>query len=266
MKKNPTSVRGCVRISFALSCLFLAVDASAASEAISLNLSGNASYQLASTDTAGVVAAANWNNLTNGNTVHSSINDQAGDVVAGLTVGLSGASFSYVNNTPIDGSISLPDAKMMGSAVGQSSNGNFRNVTVLGSSFAVADVYVYFGATGTGATTPYTMGLSLQESDGLGGWTDVTSIYYMTDTNKMWSGTYSRSTSIVGGVGTAAEEKNYILFENVTLTDFRIRSTTVPKRGGITGVQLIAVPEPSQYAIFAGFLMLGFVALKRRRK
>lgn len=210
-------------------------------DAISLNLSGSASYDMTATDVAGFIPTANWNNLnaTSGSTTFTTIEDDTG-ATTGASITLKTSPYSYNNNTVLDGT---GHTKMMGSAKGTSQNGQSRAVEVSGSPYSTVDVYVYFGAAGSSATTPYTMNVRLQEPDGSGGWTDVGPTYYMTDTNKVWSGTYERSTAT--SAGSAADEKNFVLFENVSLTDFRISASSVNRRSGFTGVQIISAAQSS---------------------
>ncbi len=238
-----------------------------AQTAIGFNIANfsNTTYDLDPTDSVGVVSTENWNNLkwdTGGSSpVFTGLVDSNGDTVDGLTAQLSGASFNYSNSTALDGSVTLPDAKMMAYGRGESSNGRGRSFTVENVSYELYDVYVYFGAAGSAASTPYNMPATLNAPDGEGGWTAVSPTYIMTASTKSWSGDYTISTSTVSGT-----ESNYVLFENVDLSSFRITSGGVNRRSGYTGFQIVAVPEPSQFALGFGLLAMGCVVFVRRRK
>lgn len=235
--------------------------------AIGINLSGSATYDLVPTDSVGVVSTANWNNLNpaSSNETFNTINDQNG-VATGASVQITQSQFNYLNSTSIAGGVDdppLPDALMMGSTKGTSSNGNSRTIAVTNSPYALVDVYIYFGGAGTSATIPYTMNVRLQGPDGIGGWTDVSPTYYMVDTDRRWSGIYERSIATSSG-DAGAQEKNYVLFENVALSDFRVTASSIGRRAGFSGLQVVAVPEPSAVALILGGVV-GVIAYWRRR-
>lgn len=264
-QKHPTHYKKALAAGIALlslSSLQLIGDTTA----IGFNVSHftDTSYDLAPTDSVGVISTTNWNNLAwesgSSSPTFTGLIDNNGDVVADMTAQVSGASFNYPNATPLDGSITLPDAKMMTFGKGNSSNGGGRTFTVESVPFEKYDIYVYFGGAGTSAGTPYNMPATLNGPDGSGGWTSVSPTYIMTDSDKKWSGTYTRSTSTIAGT-----DSNYVLFENVELSSFRISSGGVGRRAGYSGFQIVAVPEPGHYALGLALLTSSAVMVRRRR-
>ena len=237
---------------------------------ISINIDGDTDHDLAAADVVGVVEATNWNNVgavgsgTNRN--YTNLMDNTGTVTT-TDVGLGGSANLYNNNTAIDGStITAPyldDAKMMGSSRGESQNGLNRSVEVKQLNLALYDVYVYFGGVNTDASTPYVLNIKLQTFDG-SAYVDASPVYYMRDSNRTWDGTYNQSTATTAA--DAVDGQEYVLFQNVTGTQFKILSEAVNRRAGISGVQIVeVVPEPGTEVVVLASLA-GFAGLARRRR
>ncbi|GHB92875.1 hypothetical protein [Cerasicoccus arenae] len=219
-------------------------------------------FDLAPTDSVGVVPTANWNNLYwesgSSSPLFTDLVDSDGNTIVGMNAQVGGSAFNYPNNTPVDGSVTMPDAIMMKFAKGSSGTGS-RTFLVENAPFELYDVYVYFGGSGSSASTPYNMNVRLQE-DVDGTWTDVSPTYIMTDSDHQWSGTYTRSTSTVAGT-----DSNYVVFENVDLSTFRIASSNVGRRAGLSGFQIVAIPEPGYYALGFALFTAGVVYMRRKR-
>ncbi|MDF3130617.1 right-handed parallel beta-helix repeat-containing protein [Kiritimatiellaeota bacterium B1221] len=218
---------------------------------ISANITGSAAYKLEAGDLAGVEAVGHWNNIgidaSGTSIVGSTVNlpdavDHLGNAT-GVTLTIGGSPFGYVNNTPVT---SDPNTKMMASERGSSGSGDGRIIQATQVPFDTYDVVVYFGGVSSGGATPYVMNLKLQEPDGSGGWQDMSpasDILYLRDTDRVWDGTFEESTALSSGA--AVDGQEYVVFRDVTLESFRIRTDTgVGRRAGLSGFQIIEKSEP----------------------
>jgi len=212
---------------------------------------------MASTDTAGIISATNWNNVASGlGTIAdgvqtwnvANLNDSTG-VASGVSLTASST------NVQIDGSD--PDA-LWGQGGAVTGNGDsemfsgglqIRNDTVkvsLANLDAFApngyDLYVYFSAGNSISTTVSTDSSS----------TSLLPVGY--------GGTY------IDGTGGASG--NYVLITGLTedQLDLTIAATVAfsDSQTNVAGIEIVAVPEPSSYAL-VGLGLVALIVIVRRR-
>lgn len=238
-------------------------------QAISLNFHESGSdYTMAASDTTGVEALANWNNLAAPTGSTGSV-DPWTNLVDSTGAGIAGLSVQVVDIGPENNFTGthrwkdLPEEPanareaMMGAGMGYwGSNGGFTiSVTDLPSAFIdnEVNVHVYWGgkfsssAAGDVVTTDFAIGTQLQ------------SLTYGSDENN-WMVAHGSEFVLEG---------NHLLFENISVSgdgafDLILAQGENDRRIGISGMQIVAVPEPSTYAALVGLLALG-LALRRRR-
>ena len=209
---------------------------------ISIDFGAVADNVVSPTASAGVVAATNWNtsfpagfgglpdnNITN-------INDNLGDPTT------ADYSFSNFSGTSAAGSaMSGSDGTMLN---GQLFNNNWGQIflpalTVSEIPFALYDVYIYANANVTGRSAEYQIGSNVQ--------------------------ILSNATNPT----TFVEGDNYVKFSSLSGSSFNLDArATIDIGGGIeqvvlSGVQIVAVPEPS--VVFMGALGLIALIVFRRR-
>lgn len=223
----------------------LAVTAQAASVAINFQRGSNGGTLMDSTDTAGVVAQANWNNVTQAAANGGSIADMTDDSGApsGISVTWAGdTSWSSANGTTngdnkmMDGYLDDTTATPGGSTV------DFTNIT-----FPLYDVFVYFGSDGNGRT---------------GTVTDGTTTFSYTTNSALGGGFpdgYVQTTDTAGGNPLA----NYAVFTGLSGSALQITNNRGSNNTGIHGIQVVQVPEPGSFVLLLSGL--GLVALRRRR-
>jgi len=220
---------------------------------VSFNYDVNGGVPSGATDTAGVVDAAFWNssfaldgNAGGGNSTYSDLNDDSG------------------NPTTLDITTSTAFLFSIGGAPGQDADGTWNKSMLNGylnsgstsspavSSFTVAEIpyaryhiYVYFGADDASRT---------------GTVSDGTTTYDFNVLDNMVAGAnalFAQTTS----TGGAQPEANYAVFSDLTGSSQTI-TADVPAFGGLSGIQIVEVPEPSA-ALLGG---LGILGLLRRRR
>lgn len=199
----------------------IAVTSALASKTINISFKGSGP-ELSSTDVAGVVPVANWNNTYNDTT---NVNLKRGNGNS-TTVSIANTLPSNYNSNDGTGN---GDYKMMKGYVGWY-NQTVGNVTISGlpSDFSSYDVYVYWGNRG-GAV------------DGSVAYTLDGTTYYLRDNNTTWNGTHVRSTAT--SLSTATTGASYVLFENVSGSSFTLNvqaATGGSFRGGISGLQIVS--------------------------
>ncbi len=198
------------------------------------------------TGTAGVVAAANWNNFTTTGT--DLIDDSGAVTTADFTITGTYGAWSINTNAPAaDGDGSFNENLLNGYANYAPGLGTqtlaISQIDTVGS----YELYVYFSSDVAGRTGTLT----------LGGTTFDFATYgpaSIAGSNAI----FAQTTSTGGSNPTA----NYALFTGLSGASQSIALNGVPG-GGIAGFQLVAVPEPSA----AGLVLLGgFGFISRRRR
>ena len=240
-------------------------------QAISLNFyeQGSNNHTLEATDATGVLSLTNWNNLAgpqsdnSTGTTWTGLVDSTGASIAGLTVQAHNISpgaptTAYTGVTRWKDLPETPhnvDEKMIGAGVGVwANNASFTiSVSDLPSAFSEneVNVYIYWGgkfgssADADEVTTNYTIG------------TQTESLTFGNNLNN-WAVAHDREFVLEG---------NYLVFENITLTnggfdlDLAIGSS---RRIGISGMQIVAIPEPGTLVLVG--IALGSLLLFRRKK
>lgn len=199
--------------------------------AISVSLS-DASNALLATDEVGAVPSTNWTSSTSNNqTINNLPNNDGVATTADVTFG--NTAFSYNNNTTALAAPNTDDAKMMRSQRALS-NASTVSGTVTQVPYSAYDVYVYWGGRTASESVPATMTIELQKL--VGGVYTTVETKYIRDDNRVWDGTYNESTATTAAAATDGNE--YVRFENVNATEFRIRST-MGVRTGFNGFQIV---------------------------
>lgn len=209
---------------------------------------------LASTDSAGVEAATNWNNINGELDSEGSgpfdLNDSTG-TASGVEFTADGNWFDFAAD---DISGSGPNTTMFDWGANFDADGSPTpsiSLTGLGAS-ATYDVYLYLGLRGSQTST----------NDDI---ITANSTSFTFDPDTLLSGFSGSFTQIDPGTSTAG---NYVLFEGLTGD-----SLSITFDGGdsgasnptiLTGLQVSVIPEPSTAALLLG--CAGFALLQRRRR
>ena len=241
-------------LSALFSAVFLAASAgNSSAAAISLNFASGsgepaATFDMASGEVAGVVPLSNWNNL------HGPSNTVTG--LLGETGAPTTAAASWTSNGTHDNiflTVSPGNFTMMKSHLDARASGfgSPEDATVTVSSLPAGianlyDVYVYFDAvTDNGLVfANYTIGATT---------------FYIQDTSN-FTGTFVQGTGTTPDTRTAGA--NYVKFSGLTGDSFTLVADSENFRAEISGIQIVAVPEPGG----AGLAALGALALARRRR
>lgn len=255
-------------------------------QVISLNLipSGDGDFNtsvadldLDPVDVAGVVPAANWNNVRSSGRNYDDFTQ--GDLVDGTGAVVPGAEFAWASSGDgggfkIDGDItSTPDRKMMGSALGTWEGNNTVTYTVTGLSADFTGpgyfVYAYWGGQSVDFGAPEDEIIDLYTMSGTGesfvmGYTGQT-----VEGTSYWDGDFSQSMiTSLDDFNDNFGAYNYIVFSGLTADNFTITVEQGEERrhGQISGLQIVAIPEPGAYAAIFGLAALGILVLLRRRR
>ena len=225
--------------------LSLASAASASAAVVSWNLDNNGT--LATTNVAGVVAVANWNNSFPSNPV-TNLKDDTG---VATTVDISYASFNTFriqgSHPGVDGNGTYNKELLNGYLnSGSTQTPASSSVTISQIGYAQYNIIVYFSSDVAGRTGTVTDGTTVYDFATLGSASISGSNAVLTQTTSM------------GGSNPGA---NYAIFSGLTGATKTV-SVNIPSFGGIAGFQVVAVPEPSA-ALLGG---LGLFGLLRRRR
>lgn len=225
---------------------------------ISVNVGFNGT--LASTDVVGVVPAANWNEIsaTNNNPSSSSLINDSGTPVTGMSVSFMGNQNTYNN----DGS-NNPTQRMFSGFL----NGGTMAVDLSNIPYDAYDVYIYYSG-----FIP-NQSLTWVASDITGAPIVVDTQYSVRGTGVAFDiyNTYGFVQSQYSTLAAANSDAalpvlggNYLKFSGLTADNLRIAETSRNGFGeiGFAGIQVVQVPEPSILGLLA---LAPALAFRRRR-
>jgi hypothetical protein len=213
---------------------------------------GDPGHLLAPGDTAGVVAASNWNNvLTTAPYTSSASNlvDNTGLATGANVVATALNTWSYGPNPYTN-----PNAIMMSSYLDGGSGfipGVNAVVDVTDVPYKTYEVIVYFSDSGgdpNGTTGVYTL------TDGNG----ASKTFFGWDTAQ-FAGTFIQSTGTYSGDPNS--NGNYMIFYGISTSDFSLVASADPSLGGnlrapVDSIQIVQLPEPTSVVL----LLAGCVA------
>lgn len=227
--------------------------ASAHAVSIGINFgAGRAEASLGAGDSAGVLAQTNWNNAPGGSGSLAVLNTDAGAA--------SGASVSWATDEEWSAGTGITDpnaALLNGWISANNATAPDAAIDVSNIPFAVYNLYVYMNhdraTEDVDITGPFGT-FRLHETDA--------------DLEADITGAVTWTQQTATADGDAAQEGNYALFTGLTAANLNLVLTPggaegSPDRGAITGIQLVAVPEPSTSLLA---LLAGLVGLSRRRR
>ncbi|HUJ42143.1 MAG TPA: autotransporter-associated beta strand repeat-containing protein [Opitutaceae bacterium] len=184
---------------------------------------------MATTESAGVVAQTNWNDLTSNSGTSSTIKNNSGTTIAG-------ASVTYTStNTWSDTGVSntAGNNRMMRGYLDINTSGASTTVSVSGlSSLGYYDVYVYTAGDGNNRTGKFTIG---------------NQSYWVND-NATFAGTFTRGTGQVDpGSYSNATAGNYMVFSDLTGNSVSLTATGAYAADGtlrapVNGIQIVQLP------------------------
>lgn len=268
-------------IATAISLILGAIETQAAS-IIGVNFQGafNSGTTLAAGDSAGVVAATNWNNIaaaTSGSVAN--LNDNTG-VASGVSFSYSGSDTGY-SITRTAGV--TPDQKLLygfASAPAKSGSGltgGVENTPLTlhfsGLSYSAYNVYVYYESDAANRNGWISSGtVTWNATTGQFASTTGTIFGVQTDPTNSLAGTYVQATNTTilpngdSGIAATYSSGNYVLFNNQTGSSFDITFGVQSDPGwGIAGVEIVAIPEPSSVCLIGLAVAVILVPFARRR-
>ncbi len=221
---------------------------------ISVNfVGGNAGGlgSLTSGQVAGATPAANWNNFSGGSgTPGAALNNSTG-TATGVTLN------SFTSQAVWDlgsGGVNTPDKQLLYSYI-VSGPGQTITISLSGISFSSYNLIVYIqGATNDAARVTTNQAGSPS--------------FYVKETASLALTQVTSTDSANPGIGT------YTVFTGLTNSSLNFTATSVPRAVGdgggygyvgVTGFQIVAVPEPSTWALLAGGCA-ALIGVVRRRK
>ena len=230
-----------------------------------INIDLGSGTAVTDTDTLGVVPSAGWQQkfgYPDFSDVALALNDGAPSG-ATMTADFNGNVATYGASTT-DSNYTMYNR---GGALNTADSGG-TTVTVnnLGTQFTSSgyDVYVYFGSLNNfGSDDAYWLSFS-----------DGSTTYYaaVEEDVATYEGSYQQVTNTTTPIAAPSEADgtNYVVFSGLTSTNFtitaaNITNTSTGSSAAITGMQIVAVPEPATYASMAGLVVLLVVFFRRRR-
>lgn len=249
---NQTSI---IMKKYTLISLVMATAATLNAQTI-INVELGAGTAIGASDVAGVVPSAGWQ-LENG---YPSFTNKALELDNGDPSGALLSGTGSGNVSPLGGSTATNDYTMFNRGLGITNTGSTLSVTDLPAAFTDNgyEVYVYFAAVDNLANGANNLRETISISDG-------TSTFYfdVDETQPSYQGSFIQATTIAdAGTNPVA---NYAVFSgsaaNFTITATNI-DTTTNNIGALTGMQIVAVPEPSAFAGIFGLVAL--LAARRR--
>jgi hypothetical protein len=270
---NKSSIARSLAFVLATGVVF-AMSGAASADTIGINFSGGFTMTppwtaldtdvnpLEASDSAGVVAQTNWNNLAPHAGSASNIINGSGNSVGGVTVAWDGfANWAVVETAQTDPNKKLMNGYLdMEMSVRDPNYKPLTTVTVSNIPYARYDVYAYVGADVNGRSGHGWISTPSNPNDAL---TD--SAYFTTNDSPF--GGFVKAT----GTGTGdANSSNYLMFAGLSAANFQFNLTGNNNAShynvGLHGIQIIGVPEPAVGALAAtGMLALLAYAWRKRK-
>ena len=190
---------------------------------------GATTTSMATTESAGVVAQTNWNNLTSNSGTASTITNSSGTTVSGVS-----ATYSSTNTWADPGvSNTAGNLRMMRGYLDINTAGASTTVSVSGlSNLGYYDVYVYTAGDGNNRTGQFTIGNQTQ---------------WVND-NATFSGSFIRGTGMTNpGSYQNATAGNYMVFSDLTGNSVSLTATGAYAADGtlrapVNGIQIVQLP------------------------
>jgi hypothetical protein len=219
--------------------------------------------------TAGVVASNGWQ-LKSGFPDFADLSlNYADGSASGATVGSNSSgtgNIDVIGAATTDGNYSMFNR---GLGIGYKTGGN--GIADVGTAITVAgldtagvfangyDVYVYI------ASASNFSGTDIVDTFGVGNGT-IDYFLEADETQASYQGSYIQATATAVGSSVLG---NYVKFSGMTGASFTINAYnvdhTTDSAAALTGMQIVAVPEPSAYALIAGMLAMMHLMVRRRR-
>lgn len=223
------------------------------------SIGGNNPQNVGSSDIAGAVAQANWNNVDLGGHDFGGLAQISGPnpgVISDNFGAATSLTFSYSaqgmwamnQSTSLTGNQQL----MNGYSDVEGSDANIGAYILGNISFSLYDVYVYVTADNNGRVAGVNLNGGAQT-------------YLLTAANG-----YDFSNPLIEGTATtqgAAASGHYVLFHNVTGSSVEFDLHRYGSNVGLAGFQIVSVPEPSVMALsLTGVALVGLIRRRNRSK
>jgi len=228
---------------------------SSATEAALVNINFVGAGSSVGADTAGVIASANFNDVTTSENTPITNRALVDSTGAASSATLSVTGTVIANSGTAIGSTS-GDYKLLNGIAYASAGGQGTpfpiSYAVNGLEFGAKDVYVYFLA-GADFTQTFKLTTNL----------DATGSTVTVRDNLTFSGTFVQADGTLAGADNG--KGHYYVFQNVLGSDITLTATGTggaSEYGYVSGLQINAIPEPASL----GLLGLGGLALLRRKR